>query len=91
MTVSDENTPQTDDISFVYYNEESDEMEYLPNLYARINGTLVPLKQTQETLFLDTNGKLFNSHQLEEDKKYSEIDVSRAYVELPEEVKGKAR
>ncbi len=91
MTVSAENTPQTDDISFVYYNEQNGEMEYLPNLYARINGTLVPLKQTQETTFLDTNGKLFNSHQLEEDKKYSQIGVSRTYVELPEEVKGKSR
>lgn len=45
LTVSGENTAETDDISFVQYDEKTGKMYHIPNIFVVIDGKEVPLER----------------------------------------------
>ncbi len=66
LTQSSSNEPQSDDVSFVYFNKEDGKMYYLPNNFvkSRSTGTLYPLKKVREKLYRrNEDGRLFNEKQ----------------------------
>lgn len=59
------NSIENDDISFVYYDKESQAMRYLPNIYVKSkkSGILYPLKRVREKLYIrKSDGKLFDEN-----------------------------
>lgn len=89
MTVSGNNIPSEDDIALVHYNDETGEMEYLPNMYVMFDNELVPMKQSTEEVLINDTGHLFNPKDVEDRSLYTSAPIERTYFEV--EKKGRAR
>lgn len=82
MTISGGNAPSEDDIALVHYNANTNEMEYLPNIYVIIGNELIPMKQRSEIVLIDRTGHLFNPKDVEDESLFTSAQIERTYFEV---------